>query len=188
MRAAGRSCSPRGMHSALLVLLLAGAEPSANHPELAEQRALALQLVELVQPESSYRAGLQQMMDQMLPSLEAQARASGKPLPADTRQRMNAVLLEVVPYPEMKQWSAEIYAQRFTAAELKQLLTFYRTPVGRKLASKLPEIMGEAGKKVSEVIPQRLPAALKRHGLLGDGKEGSAPPRSVEPAKQQQKL
>lgn len=175
------------MHSALLVLLLAGAAPAASQPELSEQRALALQLVELVQPESSYRAGLQQMMDQMLPSLEAQARASGKTLPPDTKQRMNAVLLEVVPYGEMKQWSADIYARRFSSAELKQLLQFYRTPVGRKLASKLPEIMGEAGKKVGEVLPARLPAALRRHGLIGDGPE-SAPPRAVEPAKQQQKL
>ena len=172
------------MSSALLVLLLVGAEPAASHPELAEQRALALQLVELVQPESSYRAGLEQMMDQMLPSLEAQARASGKALPADTRQRMNAALLEVVPYPEMKQWSAEMYAQRFTSAELKELLKFYRTPLGRKLASKLPEIMGEAGKKVGEVLPQRIPAALRRHGLLGPGQEES-PPQSLEPAKQQ---
>jgi hypothetical protein len=60
--------------------------------------------------------------------------------------------------------------------------------VGRKLAAKLPEIMGEAGKKVGEVIPQRLPAALKRHGLIGDGQQDAATPRTVEPAKQQQKL
>jgi len=176
------------MHSALLVLFLAGAVPASSQPELTEQRTLALQLVELVQPESSYRAGLQQMMDQMLPSLEAQARASGKTLPPDTKQRMNAVLLEVVPYGEMKQWSADIYARRFSSAELKQLLQFYKTPVGRKLASKLPEIMGEAGKKVGEVLPARLPAALRRHGLIGDGPDESAPPRAVEPAKQQQKL
>jgi len=176
------------MHSALLVLFLAGTVPASSQPELTEQRTLALQLVELVQPESSYRAGLQQMMDQMLPSLEAQARASGKTLPPDTKQRMNAVLLEVVPYGEMKQWSADIYARRFSSAELKQLLQFYKTPVGRKLASKLPEIMGEAGKKVGEVLPARLPAALRRHGLIGDGPDESAPPRAVEPAKQQQKL
>jgi len=176
------------MHSALPVILLALAAPGASQTELTEQRTLALQLVELVQPESSYRAGLQQMMDQMLPSLEAQARASGKTLPPDTKQRMNAVLLEVVPYGEMKQWSADIYARRFSSAELKQLLQFYRTPVGRKLASKLPEIMGEAGKKVGEVLPARLPAALRRHGLIGDGPDESAPPRAVEPAKQQQKL
>src|SRR5262249_17604890 len=155
----------------------------ADSPALAEQRRLALQLVELVQPESSYRAGVQQMMDQMVPSLEAQAQASGKSLPPDYKQRMNAVLLEVVPYPEMKEWSADIYAQRFTAKELKELIAFYRTPVGRKLASKLPEIMGEAGKKVSVVLPQRLPGALKRHGLLGDGSEEPAPPRSLEPTK-----
>ena len=167
------------MSPALLVVLLLGADP----PALQQQRALALQLVELVQPESSYRAGMQQMLEQMVPSLEAQARATGKPLPPDYKQRMNAVLLEVVPYSEMKQWSAEVYAQRFTVTELKELLAFYRTPVGRKLASKLPEIMGEAGKKVSVVLPQRLPGALKRHGLIGDDSEEPAPPRSVEPPK-----
>ena len=172
------------MSPALLVVLLLGADP----PALQQQRALALQLVELVQPESSYRAGMQQMLEQMVPSLEAQSRASGKPLPPDYKQRMNAVLLEVVPYSEMKQWSAEVYAQRFTVTELKELLAFYRTPVGRKLASKLPEIMGEAGKKVSVVLPQRLPGALKRHGLIGDDSEEPAPPRNLQPAEQQQKL
>ena len=172
------------MSPALLVVLLLGADP----PALQQQRALALQLVELVQPESSYRAGMQQMLEQMVPSLEAQSRASGKPLPPDYKQRMNAVLLEVVPYSEMKQWSAEVYAQRFTVTELKELLAFYRTPVGRKLASKLPEIMGEAGKKVSVVLPQRLPGALKRHGLIGNDSEEPAPPRNLQPAQQQQKL
>ena len=172
------------MIPALLVVFLLGADSPAS----AEQRAVALQLVELVQPESSYRAGMQQMLEQMVPSLEAQSRASGKPLPPDYKQRMNAVLLEVVPYPEMMQWSAEVYAQRFTGTELKELLAFYRTPVGRKLASKLPEIMGEAGKKVSVVLPQRLPGALKRHGLIGDDSEEPSTPRNLQPAQQQQKL
>ena len=97
---------------------------------------------------------------------------------------MMAALLEVVPYAEMKQWTAELYAQRFTTAELKELVAFYRTPLGRKLASKLPELMGEAGKKVSSVLPERLPAALRRHGLVGGGAEEPAP-KSLEPAKQQ---
>ena len=173
------------MSPALLLVLLLGADPPAS----AEQRVVALQLVELVQPESSYRAGLQQMMDQMVPSLEAKARATGKPLPPDYKQRMNAALLDVMPYPEMKQWSADIYAQRFTVAELKQLVAFYRTPVGRKVAAKLPEIMGEVGKKITAVVPERLPGALRRHGLLGDESEQPAPPTgSPDPAKQQQKL
>jgi hypothetical protein len=173
------------MISALLVVLLLGADSPAS----AQQRAVALQLVELVQPEPSYRAGLQQMMDQMVASLEAQARATGKTLPPDYKQRLNAALLEMMPYPEMKEWSADIYARRFTVAELKELVAFYRTPVGRKLASKTPEIMGEVGKKVSVVIPERLPGALRRQGLIGDGSQEPAPPQpSPESAKQQQKL
>ena len=172
------------MSPALLVALLLHADPAPS----AEQRAVALQLVELVQPESSYRAGLQQMMDQMTPSLEAQARATGKPLPPDYKQRMNAALLDVMPYPEMKQWSADIYAQRFTVPELKELVAFYRTPVGRKVAAKLPEIMGEVGKKITAVVPERLPGALRRHGLLGSESDQAPPPRSLDPAQQQQKL
>jgi hypothetical protein len=172
------------MSPALLVVLLLGVDPP---PVTAEQRAVALQLVELVQPESSYRAGLQQMMDQMVPSMEAQARATGKALPPDYKERMNAALLDVMPYAEMKQWSADIYARRFTAPELKQLVAFYRTPVGRKVAAKLPEIMGEVGKKITAVVPERLPGALRRHGLLGPESE-APPPRSPDPTQQQQKL
>src|SRR5262249_23954523 len=133
--------------------------------------------------EASYRSGLQQMMDQMLPPLEAQARANGKPLPPDVRKRMMAALLEVVPYAEMKQWTAELYAERFTTAELKELVAFHRKPLGQKLASKLPELMGEAGKKVSSVLPERLPGALQRHGLVGNAEEPA--PKSLEPTKQQ---
>jgi hypothetical protein len=172
------------MSPALLVVLLLAADP----PVTAEQRAVALQLVELVQPESAYRAGLQQMMDQMVPSMEAQARATGKPLPPDYKQKMNAALLEVMPYAEMKQWSADIYARRFTVPELKQLVAFYRTPLGRKVAAKLPEIMGEVGKKITAVVPERLPGALRHQGLIGTESEPPPPPRTLDPASQQQKL
>jgi hypothetical protein len=162
------------MTTLLTLLLLAAAPQPAAAPATftPEQRALALELVQLVQPELSYRSGLEQMTEQMLPSLEAQAASNGKPLPPDFRKRFNAALLEVVPYQEVMGWSAELYAQRFSASELKQLIAFYKTPLGRKISLMLPEFMGEVGKKISVLMPQRLPAALKRHGLLQD----SAPP------------
>jgi len=174
------------MSTALLVLLLLGTDPqpAPGAPVPTEQQALALELVKLVQPEPAYRSGLEQMMEQLVAPDEAQARASGKPLPADYRQRMSAVLLEVVPYEEMAEWSAGIYATRFTVSELKDLLAFYRTPLGRKLASKLPEIMGEVGKRITVVIPERLPTALRHHGLLPDPSQ-RPPERPVKPGKEQ---
>jgi hypothetical protein len=36
-----------------------------------------------------------------------------------------------------------IYARFFTAAELKELAAFYRTPIGRKALKVLPQVMGE---------------------------------------------
>jgi hypothetical protein len=168
---------------ALVVVGVLAADPSGAD---ASQRALAMELVQLVTPESSYRSGIQQMTAQMVPSLEAQARATGTTLPPDFRQRFDAVLFEVVPYEEQSSWAADVYARHFTASELKDLIAFYRTALGQKLARQLPTIMGEVGKRVSDIIPQRLPAALKKHGLLPQGAGGQTQPakQSSPPTKQ----
>jgi len=160
----------------LVLLLVLGAPPQPSNPPPApsaartapttEQRALARELVHLVQPEPSYRAGLERMTEQMLPSMQAQAQASGTTLPADFKKRFTAALLEVVPYQELMEWSADLYAERFTASELRELIAFYRTPLGQKISLVLPELMGEVGKKTAGLMPERLPAALRRHGLL----------------------
>jgi hypothetical protein len=171
------------MLSALVMVGVLAADPGPD----ATQRALALELVRLVTPESSYRSGVQQMTAQMLPSLEAQARANGTMLPPDFRQRFDAVLFEVVPYDEQSTWAADVYARNFTASELKDLIAFYRTGLGQKLATRLPAIMGEVGKRVSDILPQRLPAALKRHGLLPQGQGGqpaTSPVKQSSPTKQ----
>jgi uncharacterized protein len=158
--------TPSLLMLALLVENPQPATPPPVPPVSAEQRALALELVELVQPELSYRTGIDRMTEQMMPSLEAQMTAGGKALPPDFRKRFSAAVLEVVPYDEMVEWSAELYAQRFTVGELKELIGFYKTPVGRKISLVLPELMGEVGKKVSTLMPERLPAALRRQGLI----------------------
>jgi len=168
----------------LLVLLLLGADPqpatppppppstpgpvSTAGPSTAtpEQRALATELVQLVQSEATYRATLDRMTEQMMPTMEAQSKANGKPLPDDFRKRFKAVLLEVVPYQELVEWSSGLYAERFTAAELRDLIAFYKTPLGQKISLILPEMMGEVGRKTAAIMPGRLPAALRRHGLL----------------------
>jgi len=44
---------------------------------------------------------------------------------------------------EVLQGGPEIYARHFTAAELRQLLEFNRSPLGQKALHELPQIMGE---------------------------------------------
>jgi uncharacterized protein len=67
--------------------------------------------------------------------------------------------------------AARIYASHFTEPELKQLLTFYQTPLGQKVITEEPkaadESMAMAGSwadKLSEEIIDKMRAEMKKRG------------------------
>lgn len=125
------------------------------------EKKLALELTHLVMPKDVYNALLDQLMTNMGASMQ---QAGAKISPKDA-SKLKAVVAEVLPYDELVQWNVDIYAGKFTADELKELIKFYGTPVGKKAAKLLPEISGEVGKKVGTVIVQRMPAAMKKAGI-----------------------
>ncbi len=137
-------------------------------PALAGEAELkaANELVRLVTPKPIYDDMMKQLTQNMLASMAAQGQAA----PADLAAKFQKAMSEALPYDEMMGWSAEVYAKRFTVAELKDLVKFYKTPLGSKLAKSLPEIMGEVGRKTGEMLPSRMPAAMERAGL------GAPPP------------
>ena len=60
-----------------------------------------------------------------------------------------------------------IYAKYFTHDEIKQLLAFYRTPLGQKVIATLPAVMQEsmvAGAKWGEQLGQQVVDELKAEG------------------------
>lgn len=66
-----------------------------------------------------------------------------------------------------------IYARHFSHAEIRELLAFYDTPIGRKTVRVLPTVVAESmaagqqwGQSLGPDIQKRLLAALKREGLL----------------------
>ena len=122
---------------------------------------VTMELVKLVTPEDTYKAMIGQMTTQMLGSMQ---QAGGK-VPPDVESKMGKVVMEALPYSDLTAWTVEIYAARFTTDEIKALIAFYQTPVGKKAAKMLPEISGEIGKKLGPVMMQRLPAAMKKVGL-----------------------
>ncbi len=148
--------------SAVAVLgVLSLALPAYANKQPSAQ-AEATKLVQLVTPKPRYDAMMSQMVDQMVPAMTAQ---TGKAMTPEMKTKLLAAVNEAVPYEELVQWSADIYAELFTAAELKQLIQFYETPVGKKSAKLLPELMGRVGQKIGSTLPARLPDALKKHGL-----------------------
>jgi hypothetical protein len=133
-------------------------------PGEAEKKAAA-ELVRLVVPRESYLGMIEQTSSQMLSMMPN--------MPPDGATKMKQVMMEAMPYDEMSGWSAEIYAARFSLAELRELTAFYQTPVGKKAARLLPEISGESMKKAGTVIMQRLPGLMQKHGLVPDSKPDS---------------
>jgi hypothetical protein len=123
---------------------------------------LTMELVKLVTPAETYQAILQQTSRQLLASMQQ----SGVPLPPDIDSKLVQAVMEALPYDELTSWTVEVYAPRFTSDEIRELIAFYNTPTGKKVATLVPEISGEVGKKMGPVITQRLPAAMKKVGLI----------------------
>lgn len=77
-----------------------------------------------------------------------------------------------------------IYQAHFTHAEIKQLLAFYSSPIGRKMVSDSNELMRDSigvsqkwGHDLSAEIRQRIDAALTKEGIKPAAP--SSPPPSV---------
>lgn len=153
------------IHRPLAALALALGLALASQPTRAEageaEVKAATELVRLVTPKAAYDDMMTQMTAGMMQTLVAQ----GQKVPPDAAAKIQKAVGEVLPYEEMITWSAEVYATRFTVSELKELTKFYKTPLGSKLAKALPDIMGEVGKKMATILPERMPGALKRAGL-----------------------
>jgi hypothetical protein len=66
---------------------------------------------------------------------------------------------------------AKVYAQHFTEAELKEILAFYRSPVGRKMLTEEPKAIEQSLKaaqdwaaKFSDVVIDRFRVEMKKKG------------------------
>jgi uncharacterized protein len=72
---------------------------------------------------------------------------------------------------ELRDISARVYAARFSEQELKDALTFYKTPLGKKLIQQEPQILDQSmkevqtwGDKLSEEVIVRMRAEMKKKG------------------------
>ncbi len=72
---------------------------------------------------------------------------------------------------ELLDESARIYAEHFTEAELKSLLAFYQSPVGRKAIAEEPKALdqtmvhaGEFGDTLAEKVIDRMREEMKKRG------------------------
>ena len=72
---------------------------------------------------------------------------------------------------ELNKYVADLYAKQFTEAELKQILAFYESPVGKKLLTQQAQIIEASMKyaqdwanKLSDNVIEKMRAEMKKRG------------------------
>ena len=128
----------------------------------ADSRSASLDLIRQLLPLEAYNSMLDQMYQQMSNSMK---QMGGPALPPEKQEALKAAVKECVPYEELLQWTADVYGRYFTKKEIEDIAAFYKTPTGKKVARMIPTLGGEVGTKMTPILMQRLPAALKKHGI-----------------------
>jgi hypothetical protein len=140
---------------ALALLLLAAAPaaaqqapptpPAATPPASAAERAERARVADAIMAEANVTAMLDRMvpamLDQMMPSLTQGNGGREDEIRRILSEELGGALQQAGPAIITR--SRDLYVERFTAAELNEMLVFNRSPTGRKATRLLPEIQTE---------------------------------------------
>jgi uncharacterized protein len=137
---------------AITVVLAGGARAQSEEAVQAAQ-----ELVQVLRPVN------EQMLTDMIVRLKASFESGLSGADAETRQEISAELERLMrKYDDKLQAELpRIYAKHFDAAELRELKSFYDTPLGQKALLSLPAIMNDAMAEGMGPMQQELVASIK---------------------------
>jgi hypothetical protein len=108
---------------------------------------------------------LRQLFDQDIDAQIAAMRRARPDVPGDFWDEFTTEFKRQASPDELMKVILPIYDQHFTHQEIRQLIAFYESPLGRKISTTLPEIQREsqeAGRVWGEQLGDRMNAKLKQ--------------------------
>jgi hypothetical protein len=116
------------------------------------------------------------MFDPLVPGVIESAKNSLVPTNPQLQQQLNEVAMQLRKEYDPKRAEilnevAKVYAQRFTEVELKEIVAFYRTPIGKKMLTEEPLALDQSLKmaqawatRFSDEVLERFRAEMKKKG------------------------
>lgn len=158
----------RGIIAAVALSVLSLGSASAQTKLSAEAISTARQIIALKGADRMFNAVLPGMIEQTKSTFEMQnpmlgkdLREAAEQLKKDMANKNDDLINEV----------AKTYASKFTEQELKELLAFYQSPLGRKVVQQEPASLDESMKvaqtwsqNVSDEVFSRMRAEMKKRG------------------------
>lgn len=146
------------MKNARLVALLFLTLLGSLRADTASHRQAADDILSLISGPEMFRAGFETFLGPMLENMRQNGvpEAQLKEIEAAFKDWLD----KDIKWDELKPRMVDIYVQEFTEAELKEILVFYKSPVGAKALKRLPALMAEGG-KVGQEYAKTKEAALE---------------------------
>ncbi|MBD8491469.1 DUF2059 domain-containing protein [Pseudomonas syringae] len=110
---------------------------------------------------------------------EAKAPAAKKALLETYQAKANTALDQAIGWNKLKPDMVRIYTNNFTEAELKELVSFYQSPLGKKVLSKMPELAQQSVMLIQTKSQSAVPVVNK---LLTDMSAELEPGKAQAPA------
>ena len=126
---------------------------------------------------------VQQMFAQRF--AETKAPASKQATLETYQAKANAALDQVISWDKLQPDMVKLYTSNFTESELKDLVAFYQSPLGKKVQAKMPQISQQSFQLTQSKLESAVPVVNK---LLADMTNeltpaGSKPATAPAPAK-----
>jgi hypothetical protein len=141
-------------------LLAPAASLAAETPKKKEVPAVVLS--RFVLPEETWTRMQAGTAAQLQQYIEAALRQSGTKLPVDFAARFSAEFSAILSYQEAIDLQAGVLAKHYTDGEIRELLAFYKTPLGQKLLRTMPEVSQDVNGQVLAVVQRRIPDLIER--------------------------
>ncbi|MDY7561428.1 DUF2059 domain-containing protein [Pseudomonas sp. 10B1] len=106
---------------------------------------------------------VQQMFQQRFD--ESKAPAAKKALLETYQAKANAALDQSIGWDKLKPDMVKLYTANFTEGELKELVAFYQSPLGKKVLTKMPELTQQSAQLTQGKLEAAVPVVNK---LLAD--------------------
>jgi hypothetical protein len=146
-------------------------QSSANH------EAAILELFSLLEMEKMMRDSRSLLLDSF---------SQGNPQLAQFRDVQEEFLEKTIGWGALKDDFVKLYRDSFSQREVEELVAFYRTPLGKKVTTKLPALMQQgsalAQQKVMAKMPELTEALQKRAAEITEVAPAATPPARPSPA------
>ena len=114
-------------------------------------RAAAGELLELLSPKDAFKSAFMVGMEPFFRQISAQVSETQL---SEIKAAADRLSDKVAADPELSRQLIDVYVKEFSESEIRELLAFYRTPIGKKALAKMPQLM-QMGAKIGEQVTSK---------------------------------